>query len=834
MNRIRFRRALGAILLCCMLTAIAGCTSDSNKSLEFSPDALLKGTDIGADNLSGTRIIGDIALVTTNHFSGGTLAAIDLPSGKTLWSADDGDPILGGEGAHVDLSSPHEALPPTARDLGKGKFDVLVPYRKARGSADSTEDATSPSDSGSTPPFDRGIAAVSGEDGHAVWTSEAFEKASNGTDKGMARPVLAGDDTVVAASGKRKGGHITGWILDAETGKTRSKTDNLWPVAHDTNADSSGIVIVEPARKPDLLWSAHGPDRIDKTAPRGIDPDSGDAVWDLDDRFDHASITAAAGNFAVVSGTLSSADSDGSAHSTELIDISDGSVVEELEDFAECRSSAVLIACNEDDELTTVSGADAAIERSSPYDGDAARSWKSARVFGATIITEDTTQDGDGFKAVDREGETRIDDLDSVPAAMTDDYLVTCAEAAAKCTIHAADSDATSDLPTAANTPALKWGAALPSSHSAEADPDEIDIKGGGEHTAATGVAVADEHVLVNGDTEDGSAVTSLEADSGNAAWTIDRTTDLRTEAGAAIDVEFSRFGDPDVVETKDGAKLVIPAVSGGRSGIAAIDVVTGEPDSFHPLADSEATVRVATTRSHLAAVTVKASTEARTTMLTDFSIATKPKTVWKDKGTEAKRITAESVVVQKQVDEGRTAERTDVRVLGLGKDKEELWSSRDSRADEVPGSVTAADGLVFIRWEDGAEIIDAADGSSLASIGKRLSDCVGAAGPVMCSSVPDTATSRPGFPIVVNSTDSGVEVTELRSRTVAGVSGSAAGNFFVEQPNGALSIDSAGVVIDDDPPGDLHSVSKDGVALFRTSLSQDWYRPAWEIRRLK
>ena len=94
-----------------------------------------------------------------------------------------------------------------------------------------------------------------------------------------------------------------------------------------------------------------------------------------------------------------------------------------------------------------------------------------------------------------------------------------------------------------------------------EADPDEIDIKGGGEHTAATGVAVADEHVLVNGDTEDGSAVTSLEADSGNAAWTIDRTTDLRTEAGAAIDVEFSRFGDPDVVETKDGAKLVIPAV---------------------------------------------------------------------------------------------------------------------------------------------------------------------------------------------------------------------------------------------------------------------------------
>ncbi|WP_420097076.1 hypothetical protein, partial [Brevibacterium sediminis] len=236
MNRIRPRQALGAILLCCTFTAIAGCTSDSNRPLEFSPDALLKGTDIGADDLSGTRIIGDIALVTTTHFSGGTLAAIDLPSGKTLWSTDDGDPILRGEGARVDLSSPHEALPPTVRDLGKGKFDVLVPYRKARGSADSTEDATSPSDSGSTPPLDRGIAAVSGEDGHAVWTSEAFEKASRGTDEGMARPVLAGDDTVVAASGKRKGGHITGWILDAETGKTRSKTDNLWPVALGTNA----------------------------------------------------------------------------------------------------------------------------------------------------------------------------------------------------------------------------------------------------------------------------------------------------------------------------------------------------------------------------------------------------------------------------------------------------------------------------------------------------------------------------------------------------------------------------------------------------------------------
>jgi outer membrane protein assembly factor BamB len=102
-------RTVGAVALCSVLVAVAACTNRSDDPLDYAETTMLTGADIGADDLAGVKLIGDIGLVATTDHSGGRLAAIDLTTGRTIWSADDGDPILGGDSAVVDLSSPHDA-----------------------------------------------------------------------------------------------------------------------------------------------------------------------------------------------------------------------------------------------------------------------------------------------------------------------------------------------------------------------------------------------------------------------------------------------------------------------------------------------------------------------------------------------------------------------------------------------------------------------------------------------------------------------------------------------------------------------------------------------------
>ena len=307
----------------------------------------------------------------------------------------------------------------------------------------------------------------------------------------------------------------------------------------------------------------------------------------------------------------------------------------------------------------------------------------------------------------------------------------------------------------------------------------------------------------------------------------------MRTDGGQEVDVRFDIYGDPAVVETNDGAQLLVSAVAGGRFGIAAVDATSGEFESSNPVAGESAVVSVSTVGRNHATATVR-TPDGPTTVLLDYSSPKTPATVWEDEGTQAQALLSDAVVVQKQKGFGLSAERSDVRILGLGKDKEVRWSSRDARADESPVAVDAEDSLVFVNWKDGTEVIDAADGSSLAGIGKDLRSCVGDTDPIMCEPTPDASNSRMGFPVTVTKTDAGVELNELRRRTILEVTGSTAGNYFVEQPDGAIAVDSTGVLIDDNPPGGLRSISDDGLALFRTSTGQNRLRLTWEVRRLQ
>lgn len=815
-------RTVGAMALCSVLVTVAACTNKSDDPLEYADTAMLTGADIGADDLSGVKLIGDIGLVATTDHSGGRLAAIDLKSGRTIWSADDGDPILGGDSAVVDLSSPHDAAKPVVRELGKGEFEVLVPYRTS----------TDIDSGGTDEPMSLGVASLSGDDGRAQWLSEPLITDDDRADKLMARPVLASDGTVVAATAQRsREGSLTTWAIDGKSGSTRWTKDDVWPTAV-----SEDTVVVEPSTDVDLLYTDEGPERKEDTAPRGVDARKGQPVWDLADRFDSARVQAAAGDFAVVhadgddeSGETASDDAP-AGPSTELIEIDDGSLAEDLDDFASCSASSTMIACAEDGQLTTADASDGGVERSSPYgSGTGSNDWEIFDVFGDTVIVKDETDDNDRFQALDRAGKVRAEDIAGVPRAMTEDYLVSCAEERAKCGFHAAESEVGLDRRTAAGTQPLTLSDPLPSSAADSTGIDSLDVR------RVNGVALADESVVIAGARKayEDPVVAAVEADTADPIWTLDQSTELKTRAGQPVDPVFRLYGNPSIIEGSDGFSLLMGAKSAGRSGVASMDGTTGDLESFHPLGGEDGDVDVHVSTSTHAAIEVS-DKDSQRTVLVDYSSPSKPKKVWTQEGVGPVSLGEDSVVVRKSSGSGAERELEDVQLLDLAEGKDVIWDSAKVRDGEHPGTVMLEAGMLIVNWGDGTEIVDAASGASLGSIGKRLSQCTAEGSTVMCDSTPDPESQRFGSPIVLERTKSGVDVAEVRNRFINGISGAYDGRFFVDAQGGAASIDSRGAVIDSDLTGRFHHVSDKGYALFMTCHpSSCATESSWDIRRV-
>lgn len=783
---------------------------------------MLTGADIGADDLAGVKLIGGIALVATTDHSGGRLAAIDLTTGRAIWSADDGDPILGGGSAVVDLSSPHDAAEPVVRDHGRGEFDVLVPYR-----------TTAHIDAGGTDePVSLGVASLSGADGRAQWLSEPLITDDEHADKLMARPVLASDDTVVAASAQRnRAGSLTTWAIDGKSGSTRWTTDDVWPTA--VSADT---VVVEPTTDVDLLYTDEGPERKENTAPRGVDAEKGDLVWDLSDRFDNARIRAAAGDFAVVHADAghdegeAASDDTPAGPTTELIGIDEGSTAEGLDDFADCTASSTLIACADDGQLTAADASDGAIERSSPYGSGADSSdWEIVDVFGDTVVVKDQTDDDDRIQALDRTGRVRAEDIAGAPQAMNEDYLVSCAEERAKCGFHAAESDSGLDRRTAAGALPLTLSDPLPSSIADSNGIDFLDIR------HVNGVALADESVIIAGARKayEDPVVAVVEADTADPIWTLDQSTELETRAGEQVDPIFRLYGNPSIIDTADGFSLLMAAKSGGRSGVASLDGKTGDLESFHRLGGEDGDVDLHVPTSTHAAIEVS-DKESRRTVLVDYSSPTKPQSVWTQEGLGPVSLGEDSVVVRKSSGSGAERELEDVQLLDLAEGKDVIWDSAKVRDGEHPGTVMLEAGMLIVNWPDGTEVVDAASGESLGSIGKRLSQCTAEESRVMCDSTPDPDSQRLGSPVVLERTKSGVDVAEVRDRFINGISGAYDGRFFVDLEGGAASMDSLGAVIDSDLTGRFHHVSDDGYALFMTCHPRTCTTDSsWDIRRV-
>src|SRR5699024_211557 len=154
------------------------------------------------------------------------------------------------------------------------------------------------------------------------------------------------------------------------------------------------------------------------------------------------------------------------------------------------------------------------------------------------------------------------------PRAMTEDYLVSCAEDGAKCGFHAAESDAGLDRRTEAGAQPLTLSDPLPSSAADSTGIDSLDLR------RVNGVALADESVII----------AAVEADTADPIWALDQSTELKTRAGQPVDPVFRLYGNPSIIEASDGFSLLMGAKSAGRSGVASMDGKTGDLESFHPL----------------------------------------------------------------------------------------------------------------------------------------------------------------------------------------------------------------------------------------------------------
>lgn len=822
--------------LCLVLLGVSACTNDSDEPLEYSSDPLLNGADIGAADLTGVEFLGDLAVVSTTDFTGGRLSVIDLTTGRTRWSAADGDPILGGDSSVVDLRSPHEPTKPVIRDRGKGDFDVYVPYRTTeRIDAPESEDATGV-----------GIAALAGENGRAQWMSERFLTAEGERGDLKTRPVLAEGDTVVASAGHPKnGGSPITFVIDADTGDTRWTKTNVWPTALGEKA-----VVVEASSSPELLLAEQGPDRRDGTTPSGLSVDDGQPIWDLDDEFAEVTTGAVDGAHSIVTGEKkSTGGSSGqfSDHGTVVISNDTGDVVEELEIAPSCRASSTMIACSDGDKLITI-GSDAdEVETTTPYGtGSGASDWDLLDVFDETILVKDETDDNDRIQALDAEGKVRSEDLPATPSAMSENYLTVCDEARKDCRFHAADPDAAIDRPTSATASPLTLSDPLPSS------VPERSVPPGTELDDVRGVTLVDDALVLNGDSiEDNRPVLAVsDAESGKLRWSLD-TSAVSGASGASVTPLFRTFGNPRALDTAEGFFVLVGATSAGSTGIAAFDGKDGDFESFHRLGDSggpgntdeaggsgEAgetgpVVDAVDADGTQAAIDVDDDGHHETTLV-DFSSPAKPKSKWTKGGVEPVRLGEESVLVRHVDGRGDDRELTGVELLSLDDPDDVIWRSRDVREDEYPEEVMYEAGMLIVNWSDGAEIIDATDGKSLGAIGKRLSECVAAGDSIMCSTARDAALRRLDPPVVLTRTESGLDISELSNHAVAGVSGGHDGRFFVDEAAGPVGIDSNGLTVDSGFTGRFRNASEDDFALFMTCVgSACESMPSWDVRRI-
>ncbi|MBT2208867.1 PQQ-binding-like beta-propeller repeat protein [Actinomadura sp. NEAU-AAG7] len=250
------------------------------RSLAFGRNPLWDERTLGMTDVDGAELRGGAAVVTGRSASAGRLVVADARTGTIRWSADGGDPLLGGDGA-LAYDGPPDAEGVRGlsggpvlvdADTSPGGWSVIVQYAKG---ADGEE---------------RGVAALSGEDGRVLWKQALFRGADD--DREQETRLLAADGRVVLA-GVRSAGRLRlrTVAFDAAAGRRLWEHQDGWAFRIDGGTVLGESAEGEPWRPREVR---------DGAAVFGLDLMTGRKRWDLAGAFEGAHVQAAAGGTAAV------------------------------------------------------------------------------------------------------------------------------------------------------------------------------------------------------------------------------------------------------------------------------------------------------------------------------------------------------------------------------------------------------------------------------------------------------------------------------------------------------------------------------------------------------
>lgn len=290
-------------------------------------------TDVDTWNGTGVEVRDGVTA-----FNGGDgLRVLDVDTGTTRWSVDQGDELLGGGGSRWALTSGRPTLVTHDEQLA-----VLTQDFRCADCA--------PEELLIAPTGEHGLTLLSAEDGRVLWRTVTIPLGATGS----LQAVVADDRTALVAF--TVGSVANGWeairttAYDLRDGSELWVVDGSWPLA-----------IVEDVA---LLHTGAVPPSVDpgigvllEATVTAVATATGEQRWDLTDLFDRTELLLVAGDVALVRGA-----DEGKKHSRGLlVTIDEGQLLDEFGygSFDGCGTDGrTLIACPSEGDLLTFQVAD--------------------------------------------------------------------------------------------------------------------------------------------------------------------------------------------------------------------------------------------------------------------------------------------------------------------------------------------------------------------------------------------------------------------------------------------------------------------------------------------
>lgn len=290
-------------------------------------------TDVDNWNGAGVEVRDGVAAFN----GGGALGVLDVDTGTTRWSVDQGDELLGGGGSRLALTSGQPTLVTHGEQLA-----VLTQDLRCADCA--------PEDLLVAPTGEHGLTLLSAEDGRVLWRTVLVPSGTPGT----VSAVVADDRTALVALAV--GSVANGWktvrttAYDTRDGSELWVVDGSWPLAIVGDVALLHTGAVPPSVDP-------GIGVLQEATVTAVATATGERRWDLTDLFDRTELLLVAGDVALVRGA-----EEGKKHPRGLlVTIDEGHRLDEFGygSFDGCGTDGrTLIACPSDGDLLTFQVAD--------------------------------------------------------------------------------------------------------------------------------------------------------------------------------------------------------------------------------------------------------------------------------------------------------------------------------------------------------------------------------------------------------------------------------------------------------------------------------------------